>query len=298
MREFKEIYKRILPIVKEILSPLLDSRNNIPRRGPKPLLSDVEIIAISLTSDVLFFDSENYLFSKLKKYRPIANLINRSSYNRRRRKLLKYIELVQQMLAEAVVPAEQYHVVDSFPLPICRFVRAKRSKICKESFETAPDFGYCAAQDNTYYGYKLHAVCTVQGVFKHFQISKASVADIKYLQEIKHKFSNCVLLGDKAYLSNPLQLDLFERHNLTVFTPKNRNQPDYEKYPGIFRKYRKRIETLFSQLDGQFIIRRNYAKSFSGFATRVASKIAALTCAQYVNKVFNKRNINEIKYAF
>ena len=298
MREFKEIYKRILPIVKEILSPLLDSRNNIPRRGPKPLLSDVEIIAISLTSDVLFFDSENYLFSKLKKYRPIANLIDRSSYNRRRRKLLKYIELVQQMLAEAVVPAEQYHVVDSFPLPICRFVRAKRSKICKESFETAPDFGYCAAQDNTYYGYKLHAVCTVQGVFKHFQISKASIADIKYLQEIKHKFSNCVLLGDKAYLSNPLQLDLFERHNLTVFTPKKRNQPDYEKYPGIFRKYRKRIETLFSQLDGQFIIRRNYAKSFSGFATRVASKIAALTCAQYVNKVFNKRNINEIKYAF
>ena len=93
------------------------------------------------------------------------------------------------MLGEAVVPAEQYHVVDSFPLPICRFIRAKRSKICKESFETAPDFGYCAAQDNTYYGYKLHAVCTVQGVFKHFQISKASVADIKYLQEIKHKFT-------------------------------------------------------------------------------------------------------------
>ena len=298
MREFKDVYKTILPIVKKILSPLLDSQDNFPRRGPKPILSDVQIIAISLTSDVLFFDSENYLFNKLKKYKPIANLIDRSGYNRRRRKLSKYIEMVQHIMAETIVPAEQYHVVDSFPLPICQFVRARRSKICKESFDTAPDFGYCASQNNTYFGYKLHAVCTVQGVFKYFQISKASIADIQYLQEIKHKFSNCILLGDRAYLSNPLQLDLFERHHLTVFTPKRRNQADYEKYPAIFRKYRKRIETLFSQLEGQFIIRRNYAKSFSGFAVRVVSKITALTCAQYVNKIFNNRNINEIKYAF
>jgi hypothetical protein len=298
MREFKDIYTVILPIVKKILSPLLDDRDNIPRRGPKPVLSDVQLIAISLTSDVLFFDSENYLFTKLKKYQPITNLVHRTVYNRRRRKLSKYIEIVQHMMAEAIVPAEHYHVVDSFPLPVCRFARANRSKICKESFDTAPNFGYCAAQKNTYFGYKLHAVCTIQGVFKHFQISKASIADIHYLQEIKYTFLNCVILGDKGYLSNPLQLDLFDQHNLQVITPKRRNQSDYEKYPGIFRKYRKRIETLFSQLEGQFIIRRNYAKSFSGFATRIASKIAALTCAQYVNKFFNERNINEIKYAF
>jgi len=298
MREFLDVYKMILPIVKKMLSPLLDDFNNIPRRGPKPILSDVQLISISLTADVLFFDSENYLFSKLKKYKPIPNMIDRSAYNRRRRKLLKYIEFVQCTMAEAIIPGEQYHVIDSFPLPICRFSRAKRSKICRESFETLPNFGYCAAQRNTYFGYKLHAVCTVQGVFKHFQISKAGAADIDYLHEVKHKFPHCVLLGDKAYLSNPIQLDLFENHDLTVFTPKRRNQPDYDKYPGLFRKYRKRIETLFSQLEGQFIIRRNYSKSFTGFATRIISKITALTCAQYVNKFSNERNINEIKYAF
>ena len=298
MREFNDIYSMILPIVKKILSPLLNSRDNIPRRGPNPILSDAQLIAISLTSDVLFFDSENYLFNKLKKYKPIANLVHRTTYNRRRRKLAKYIEIIQHMMAEAVVPAEHYHVVDSFPLPICRFARAGRSKICKESFDTAPNFGYCAAQRNTYFGYKLHAVCTIQGVFKHFQISKASIADVHYLQEIKHSFHNCIFLGDKGYLSNPLQLDLFEQHNLQLITPKRRNQPDYEKYPGIFRKHRKRIETLFSQLEGQFIIRRNYAKSYSGLATRIVSKITALTCAQYVNKFFNERDINKIKYAF
>jgi hypothetical protein len=298
MREFKVVFNTLLPIVKQILNPIADNLGNIPRSGPKPGLSDVEIIAISLTADTLCFDSENYLFDRLFKYKPLPKLIHRSVYNRRRRKLQKYIKLVQQIMAEAIVPSEQFHIIDSFPLPICRFARAKRIRICRESFETAPSFGYCAAQRNTFFGYKIHAVCTVQGVFKHFQISQGNIADVHYLQDVKDQFVNCVLLGDKAYLSHPLQMNLFEDFNLRLITPKRRNQPDFKKYPGIFRKYRKRIETLFSQLDGQFIIKRNYAKSFEGLTARVISKITALTCAQYVNKFIRHTNINKIKYAF
>lgn len=298
MREFKVVFMTLLPIVKNILNPITDALGNVPRPGPKPGLSDIEIITISLTSDILFFDSENYLFDRLFKYKPLPKLIHRTVYNRRRRKLQKYLKLVQNIMAEAIVPNEQYHIIDSFPLPICRFARARRIRICQEAFETAPSFGYCAAQRNTFFGYKVHAVCTMQGVFKHFQISKGNVADIHYLQDVKDQFSNCILLGDKAYLSNPLQMNLFENFNLKIITPKRRNQPDFKKYPGIFRKYRKRIETLFSQLDGQFIIKRNYAKSFEGLATRVISKITALTCAQYVNKFIHHTNINKIKYTF
>ena len=62
------------------------------------------------------------------------------------------------------------------------------------------------------------------------------------------------------------------------------NQKNYKRQPYIFRKKRKRIETLFSQLCYQFMIRRNYAKSFEGFKTRVLSKITALTVIQYINK--------------
>ena len=71
------------------------------------------------------------------------------------------------------------------------------------------------------------------------------------------------------------------------------NQKNYKRQPYIFRK--KRIETLFSQLCDQFMIRRNYAKSFEGFKTRVLSKITALTVIQYINKFIFNRNINNIK---
>lgn len=73
------------------------------------------------------------------------------------------------------------------------------------------------------------------------------------------------------------------------------NQKNYKKQPYIFRKKRKRIETLFAQLCDQFMIRRNYAKPFNNFKTRVLSKTTALTIVQHINKIIFNRNINNIK---
>lgn len=67
--------------------------------------------------------------------------------------------------------------------------------------------------------------------------------------------SDCVLLGDRGYLSESIQLDLFQAVNIKLETPKRRNQKNYKLQPYIFRKSRKRIETLFSQLCDQFLIR-------------------------------------------
>lgn len=73
------------------------------------------------------------------------------------------------------------------------------------------------------------------------------------------------------------------------------NQKNYKSQPYIFRKSRKRIETLFSQLCDLFMIIRNYAKSFHGFKTRVLAKITSLTLVQFVNKFIFDRPLNNIK---
>lgn len=104
-----------------------------------------------------------------------------------------------------------------------------------------------------------------------------------------------MLLGDKGYLSQTIQLDLFNEANIQLETPKRMNQKDYKPQFYPFKKYRKRIETLFSQLCDQFMIRRNYAKTFQGFKTRILAKIMTLTTIQYLNKFVFKRNINQLK---
>ncbi|MGV4392239.1 IS982 family transposase, partial [Ornithobacterium rhinotracheale] len=44
-----------------------------------------------------------------------------------------------------------------------------------------------------------------------------------------------------------------------------------------------------------FMIRRNYAKSFEGFKTRILAKITSLTTIQYLNKFVFHSNINNLK---
>lgn len=180
------------------------------------------------------------------------------------------------------------------PLEICKLSRSSRSTVCREDYFTSPDRGYCASQNSAYYGYKLHAVCTTDGIFTDFDLTQASVHDIHYLKDIKHMYRNCTILGDKGYLSVDYQRDLFTYNRINLEVPMRKNQHEYKPQAYIFRKSRKRIETLFSQLCDQFMIRRNYAKSFDGFKNRILSKIMALTIIQWINKL-NNRNINNLK---
>ena len=82
-------------------------------------------------------------------------------------------------------------------------------RIFKENEDSAPSYGYCAAQQQLYWGYKFHCVCTAAGVIVRYDLSPAHHHDIKYLQDIQDEVSNCVLVGDKGYRSNPLRLTLF-----------------------------------------------------------------------------------------
>ena len=288
MNNLNAIYERILEVLQNISKPQLLAYQ---RRSPK--LSDLELISLCLTAEYLGIDSENDLFRKLSE--PLSLLIERSVYNRRRRKLVNHLETIRLQLASCFNEYEDIFIVDSMPLEVCKLSRSSRSSICKEQDYSQPNKGYCAAQGSTYYGYKLHAVCSVKGVFQSIDLSPASVHDIHYLKDIREQLRDCTLIGDKGYLSAKVQLNLFEHCNIKLSTPMRTNQYNYAKYPFVFRKSRKRIETLFSQLCDQFMIRRNYAKSFEGFKTRILSKITALTTIQYINKFIFGRNINNIK---
>jgi len=299
MHNIKNTFDKFHKIILEILKSDIDQQGNFTKPGASPKFSDIEIIALSLASECLSIDSENYLFGKLRtEYRDdFPNLIDRSQYNVRRRKLLHKIESVRDKMASKLITQENIFIVDSMPVEVCKLSRSARSRVCKENFETAPDKGFCSAQNNYYYGYKLHGICSVDGVFNSFDLTKASVHDIHYLQDVKEHISNAYLLGDRAYLSEKVQIDLFSYANIKLNTPMRSNQHGYRKQSFLLRKARKRIETLFSQLCDQFMIRRNYAKSFDGFRTRILAKLTALTILQFINKFFNNRPVNHIKYA-
>jgi hypothetical protein len=299
MHNLKTNFDKFFQQINITLSDMLSSDGNFKHYPSKPKLSDNAILALNLCSEALGIDSENYFWSKLKTDHStdFPVLIDRCNYNRRKKSLAPYLSIYNQRLANIMNEFEDAFIVDSMPVPICNIARASRISICKEDFESAPDKGYSSITKAYFMGYKLHLVTSVRGVFHSMQLSKASVHDIHFLTEIKNSgLNNCLLLGDKGYISTEQKTDLFHTAKIELQTPFRANQKQQTLFPYIFKKCRKRIETQFSQLCDQFMIKRNYAKTYLGLATRILSKIAAFTSLQYINFT-SAKPLNKIKHA-
>lgn len=276
---------------------LVNEHGNMPRPGVVPKFSDLEVIALNMTSEAIGIDSESFFFAKLQEYKDeIPHLISRRQYNDRRKFTTSLCNTIRQRMANEIDGGEEYFCVDSKPIEVCRPARARRCSIGKNDVAKAPSFGYCASQRIYYYGYKLHALCGLSGVIHSFDLTKASVHDIHYLKDVKVDYRDCTVIGDRGYISAEMQLDLFETANIQLEVPYRINQKEWKPTFAPFAKARKRIETLFSQLCDQFMIIRNYAKDTEGLFTRIIGKISALTILQYINYK-NGKPIGRVKYA-
>ncbi len=164
MNSFQASYDKILSVLHQI-----EKRTHFIAQIRKPKLSDIEIIAMNLTGEYLGIDSEHEFFRRISD--SLSSKIERSVYNRRKRRLSFAIEQIRLKLASYFNEFEEYFIVDSMPLEVCKLARSSRSTICKESSYCFPDKGYCASHDSKYYGYKLHAVCSISGVFQSIDLS-------------------------------------------------------------------------------------------------------------------------------
>jgi hypothetical protein len=299
MHNLRSNFDKFFNITKSVFKNRINSFDNFYSYRNRPKMSDCEILALAVTGETLGIDSENYFWGKIKSdhAEDFPNLIDRSNYNRRRKRLYPFIEQLNQAVAGKLNEGENIFLVDSIPIPVCKNAREKRSKICRENFETAPDKGFSAVNQSYYYGYKLHLLTSVNGVYHSMDLSKASVHDVHYLSDVKQSgLNSCTLIADKGYLSATYQLDLFTSCQVNLQTPNRANQKDYKPFPITFKKVRKRIETLFAQLCDQFMLKRNYAKTLLGLSVRILSKITAVTLLQFIN-LKNDKPLNHLKYA-
>ncbi len=298
MRNFIANFVRILRICKDFAGNRVNEFGNIPRCGVVPKFSDLEVIALGITAEAFGFDSENLLFHRLHHEckEDLPNLISRRQFNARRKLTARLAEEIRKDVAAAIDGSEGVFCIDSKPVKVCQNARAKRCSMGRDNVDEAPDWGYCASQGLYYYGYKLHAVCGIRGVIHSYGMTAASVHDLQYLNDVRWEYHDCMMLGDKGYLSAEVQKNLFEVAIISLEVPYRLNQKNWRPPAWAYKRFRKRIETVFSQLNDNLMMIRNYAKQPCGLFTRTAGKIAAMTFMQYVNFI-NHRPIGQIKYS-
>jgi len=305
MHDLKAIYCKVEQTLKKLTKEYFEYGGNTQFYPNKPKMTDLEVIALSITAECVQIDSENLLWSKLKKDYPqlIKDLPHRTKFNKRRKRLTETMSDCLRIISDLICESFETNtlIIDSMPIPTCRIVREKTSKACRNPIldEVQADKGMNVILGGWYIGYKFHLITNDAGVYRDLMVSGASVHDNYYLKQLDSDHGHLrgfELLGDRGYIGKVTQLKLFEDLNLTLSVPYRRNQKDFKEYDFGKKIKRKTIEVCFSQFVDEFNIRRNYAKRFDGFFTRIVTKVIAKTFKQLIN-LQNKKPINQTKHA-
>ena len=175
------------------------------------------------------------------------------------------------MISVFPIPSSKYFVIDSFPLAVCKFGRAR---YCRSFRGHGADYGKCPSKKETYFGYKVHAMITLEGYITTFEITPASTDDREGLRDIIEGQSDLVILGDKGYVGEALTRELSDQGICLMALKRSNSKADWPKsMRQLIFKLRRRVETVFSQLNEQLNAERVLAKSFQGLCTILANKI-------------------------
>lgn len=281
-------------VYNEIIPNSIKNRRNISESK----LSDSEIITISLVGEALTIDSEKAWFYFVKKnYKDLfPDICDRTRFNRTKRNLYKIILEIQKYFSNLpIFKDDDIRIIDSMPIPVCKFGRAYFSKL----FKDISTYGYCASKKETYFGLKLHALITTNGFITNFILTAANVDDRDAVFDLI-ELNDCIkILADKGYVSNDLKSALAKEKEILLISLKRKNSKfQFEKQlRNVLSKTRRRVETSFSQLSEQFNINRVIAKSKWGLMIRIVLKILAHNLSFMINIIIgNIINVAQIKH--
>lgn len=180
------------------------------------------------------------------------------------------------------------------PLPVCHFGRAHFHKTFRGN---GAAYGRCPSKKMTYFGYKIHLLCTLDGFPQRFMLTPANVDDRKAVPELIENSNISVLLADKGYIGDDFQYMLLAKYSVALLPLQKGDSDNYSK---IFRqlifKSRRRIETTISQLSDQLNLQRVRAKSLLGLFARLNSKFLAFAVAFFINLSINFDSPISIKH--
>lgn len=247
------------------------------QRGPAPILCDSEVLTMEIVGEFLGYDEDQALFDFFHRYWcelfPAVAKVDRTTFVRQAANLwqVKH-QLWQELLAELAYD-EQISVVDSFPVPVCRFARANRCRL----FKGEAAFGYDEVAKQTYYGFRVHVRICWPGVIAAVTITPANVHDLHALDDLTEDVQGW-LLGDRNYWSPQKKANL-AKQGLDLLAPYKSKKREQHRWPLWLIQKRRRIETVFSQLVGRFQAKTVWARDMWHFCSRWLRKILSHTIA-------------------
>jgi hypothetical protein len=114
--------------------------------------------------------------------------------------------------------ADCVQVIDTLPLPVCTYMRSQRDRC----FKSEADYGYCAAKDLHYYGFKLGLRIFQAGMIIDFPLLPARPHDSQLLDDLVAGYEG-VVPADKAFVDHFRQEILVLKRHIELVVPARKN---------------------------------------------------------------------------
>jgi len=245
--------------------------------GAKPEFSDSEVITLLLAMDFIPFPSETQFlaFMRANYLSLFPRLLDQSQFNRRGRALRLLVEqLRRSWLIQMGVCQRSQFILDTKPVPVVNVKRSNR----RSDFAGSASYGHCVSRNMKYFGYKLVAITTLDGIPVVYELVPAHTDERDAAETVLYYLRGCDVLGDKGFVGHRWQAEIHERTGNHIWTPKRRNQ--YQQNPAAFDRWlisvRQRIEGVFHELTNTGRdLEGLLAKTVIGLATRVIAKLTS-----------------------
>jgi hypothetical protein len=277
------------PTLLTIMYILVDDwyKPNAPRLlkgkvGAKPVFSDSEVITLMLAMDFLAFESETQFLSFMRaNYLELfPRLCDQSQFNRRARALRLIVEQLRRTwLRELGATEDLFLLMDTKPVPVVSYKRSKKHS----DFRHSAGYGYCSARHFHYFGYKLVAITTFDGLPLIFELVAANTDERDAAEEVLCQMRSCDIFGDKGFIGVEWQQQIKEQSGNRVWTAKRINQKEQNPawFDRLLGSVRERIEGSFNELQNTGRnLERLLAKTVIGLSTRVIAKVTSYTLKQ------------------
>ncbi|WP_343597515.1 IS982 family transposase [Acinetobacter sp.] len=250
-------------------------------RGFAPAVSDAEIITMQIVGEYLALDTDKSIWMYFKN-NWLEWFPKLGSYPNFCKHCANLWQVNQEIMSQLIqhYGSDNIHFIDGFPIPVCRYARAKRHK----NFKGDAGFSYCAAKQEKYYGFKGHIVINLSGMITGYTYTPAHCDERDVAPEITQNIYG-LLGGDKGYLRPQLK-QYYEYGGIDLQTPFRKNMRDSRPKEAmrILMKARRKIETVISQLTDRFHIQKVRAKDLWHLTHRITRKILSHTMCIVINK--------------
>jgi hypothetical protein len=256
-----------------------------PSVGRPALLADSEVITLAILAQWPRWRSERdfwrFARAHLSSYFP--TLCSQSQFNRRVRALEPELRDLQRGVSETLCGAwAVYHVLETTLIPAIVRVRASR----KGLFAGQATFGRCASKTEWVYGFKVALSVSPEGVIRAFGLAEAAsderpIGDFLIVEDPHDAY-----LADKGFGGVEWERRWSDLYGaLVAATPKDNSKRAWTKADRRWASGKRQIiEGVIDQLKDLFGLERHRAKTLEGLLARLAAKIAAYTCGQWINE--------------